>query len=304
MTFQTMLKAGVCASAVSGLFVSCTLAAREAEPLRLAPSSKWNLHEAEDSCRLLRTFGEGNDKVAFYIERFEPGDEFSMLVAGRPFRSISSRSYAMVRFGDAQPPTSVDFLPGSLPEFEPALIFSSTWFGSQRIDGKETSKASPDGGIISGDFSPEAEAAITYISVNRAGFKDVILETGSMGAPMAAMRKCTEGLLTAWGIDVEKHRNLAVRARPLESPQNWMRSADYPDDMLSKGYQGIVNFRMSIDANGSPAECHIQNSTQPQEFDQAVCASMMRNARFEPARTKEGEQIASYWRETVRFVIP
>lgn len=304
MTYQNAFKAGVCSIAAAGLFGSSVpISAKEPGPLRLAPSSKWNLHAADDSCRLLRTFGEGNDKVAFYLERFEPGRSFSMMVAGRPFRSISARNYADVRFGDAQQPIELKFMPGSLPEFDPALIFQSTRFDAKQV--KEEQADGPEllGGGKPDRFSPDDEAAITTISINRAGLKEVVLETGSLGAPMAAMRKCTFDLLVSWGVDVEKHRNLARRAKPIVPPQEWIKSSDYPKGLLRQGYQGIVDFRMSVDASGAATACHIQKSTRPEEFDKIVCDAMMRRARFEPAITKDGEAIASYWRTSVRFQI-
>ena len=306
MTYQNAFKAGVCCIAAAGLFgSSLSNSAKEQEPLRLAPSSKWNLHAADDSCRLLRSFGEGKDKVAFFLERFEPGHSFSMLVAGRPFRSISSRDYANVRFGDAQQPVEVKFMPGSLTDYDPALIFRSTWFGAQQVEDGENEAdddGMPDSAMIK-RFQPEEEAAIEYISVNRAGMKEVVLETGSMGAPMAAMRLCTDNLLKTWGIDIDKHRSLASEPKPLSPPQSWLKSSDYPSGLLRKGVQGIVNFRLSVDPTGTPTACHIQQSTRPVEFDKTVCDLLMRRARFEPAVTKNGEAIASYWRNTVVFTV-
>ena len=306
MTYKRAFKAGVCSIAAAGLFGSSVpISAKGPVPLRLAPSSKWNLHVADDSCRLLRTFGEGKNKVAFYLERFEPGQSFSMLVAGSPFRSISSRNYADVRFGDAQQPVEVKFMPGSLADYDPALIFRSTRFGAGQSEENEseTSEDSNSGRATTKRFRPEQEAAIDYISVNRAGMKEVVLETGSMGAPMAAMRQCTDNLLTTWGIDIDKHRSLASRPKPLTPPQSWLKSSDYPKGLVRQGVQGIVNFRLSVDPTGTPTACHIQQSTRPVEFDKTVCDLLMRRARFEPAVTKNGEAIASYWRNTVVFTV-
>ncbi len=42
------------------------------EPLRLSPSSKWNVHYAEDSCRMGRSFGEGDQKVILVADRYQP----------------------------------------------------------------------------------------------------------------------------------------------------------------------------------------------------------------------------------------
>ena len=288
----------------SGVLPMSPLAAKDETALRLKPSSNWHMHYADDSCRIMRTFGEGKQKVAFYLERFEPGDRFSMLAAGRPFRSISKREYAFIRFGESQVTTRLNFTTASLPDFEPAMIFAVTWFGAQPTDDDKISEPQAQKDVFSQTFAPEAEGAIKWVSVKRPNQKAVVLETGSMGGPMAAMRKCTDQLLTGWGIDIEKHRDLASRVKPANNPGRWARSGDYPSHLLSKGQQGMVHFRLSVDSHGNPTECHIQKSTRPEGFDKAVCDALMRRARFEPAKTKEGESIASYWRSTARFVIP
>jgi hypothetical protein len=74
--------------------------------------------------------------------------------------------------------------------------------------------------------------------------------------------------------------------------------------MLGIGQPAIVEFRLSIGADGVPLACHIQETTRPKEFDNAVCKSLMRRARFEPALDATGTAITSYYRNTVRFQIP
>ncbi len=302
MSIERILTAGLFFIAAFGLFVGGAQA-QDDDALRLKPSSKWVMHHADDSCRLMRIFGEGKNKVAFYIERYEPGDYFVMLAAGRPFKSVSRSEHAFVRFGETHQETRLNFAPGSLADYEPAMIFQSTWFDARSVDGKPARKPGDRRDIFSQTYAPEAETAIDWISIRRPRKEAVVLETGSMGSPMEAMRHCTDQLLTGWGIDLEKHRNLAQAVKPTGSPGDWVRASDYPSQLLRAGQQGIVRFRLSVGADGVPTDCHIQQSTRPEGFDRAVCAALMRKARFEPARTKSSEAIASYWRSTVRFAI-
>jgi len=53
-----------------------------AEPVRLQPSSPWVVDYAENSCRLIRDFGEGKDKTKLAFESESPG-EVDMLAIGR-----------------------------------------------------------------------------------------------------------------------------------------------------------------------------------------------------------------------------
>lgn len=58
------------------------------QPIRLQPSSPWVVDYAENSCRLVRTFGEGKDKTKFALESESPG-QVDMLVIGKPLSNYS-----------------------------------------------------------------------------------------------------------------------------------------------------------------------------------------------------------------------
>jgi outer membrane biosynthesis protein TonB len=125
-----------------------------------------------------------------------------------------------------------------------------------------------------------------------------------MRAPLAALDTCIDNLLTSWGIDVEKHKTLSQQTKPLKSPAKWVVSSDYPVGMLSAGQPALVNFRLSIGPDGAPTGCYIQATTRPKEFDNAVCKSVMKRARFSPALDAQGQPLASYYQNSVYFEIP
>lgn len=304
MHLLNVFRAGVCISASLGLVLSSDVShARDDREVRLQPSSKWHLDYADDSCRIARRFGDGESKVLFYIERYQPGDSFTMVAAGKPLKTSRDQTY--VQFGAYEAEQKSNILRGSLEELKPALIFSTIQIAKtppKRKTKDETSQVKVPN-IFGQKLSPEREAAVTWIRLKSGSSKAVILETGSLGEPMKAMRQCTADLLTHWGIDLEKHRDLANMPKPKGSPAYWLRAKDYPTTLLRQRQQGLVKFRLSIDDQGIPTQCHIQRSTRPEGFDTAVCEGLMKRARFEPARTRDGEAIASYWRSTVRFEI-
>ena len=308
MNAQNILKVGTCAIAGAGLLLGTPALATEAQgpqsdTLNLKPSSRWHLQFADDSCRLARFFGEGQQRTAFYLERYEPGDGFVMTVAGKPFKQRRYRSEISVQFGSHLSAQNQYFTLGSVGAYEPALIFSSMKFADKNEeDDAPELDAAPD--VFGQDFAPEAEAAISWIRFRYKKKNAIVLETGSLGDPMKVMRNCTDDLLKHWGIDLDKHKNLARLPEPKTNIGRWVTPKDYPLDLLSSGHQGIVHFRLSVGADGKPTDCHIQQSTRPEGFDRAVCRALMKRARFEPAVTKDGEKIASYWRNTVRFQIP
>lgn len=280
-----------------------TVAAKE--PLRLKPSSKWNVHYAEDSCRMGRSFGEGDQKVVLVIDRYQPGDALRLSFIGKPAYTYMNEGDVRLRFGPAEAEQEVQFYPGRLDNKTPTLIIR----GAVRLAPRSPEEIAAYEASIKAkrfdfewpDITPEQEAAVTFIEVKRAVRQPFILETGSLGAPLAALEKCTDELLDHWDIDVAKHAALSRKLKPGSNPGDWVTSRDYPTEMWMMGKRAIVQFRLNVDAAGKPTACHIQQSTRPKAFDDAVCKAIMRNAKFEPALDAGGNPIASYWLNSVTF---
>lgn len=290
-------------------------ASDEDDPLVLEPTSPWRLEYAEDSCRLLRIFGEGDDKTVFFIERYEPGDSFFMLVAaktlrttrviGRTRQALQRRNGPDFHFGphgyEHDGPSQAGTFGDSPAAMVSGMRLVAPTDPEDEDDKFDPAEAALDTDIFEQDVPAAQEAAIFWLEVRQGRSRPVRLALGSMGAPMAAMRTCTDELLTHWGIDLEAHRGLTRAVAPKSDPGHWVRSSDYPTDLLFRGAQGLVQFRLSVGADGAPTQCHIQTSTRPEGFDKAVCDALMRRASFEPALDANGEPIASYWRSSVRF---
>src|SRR3954470_11943176 len=71
-------------------FFSCLAAApllmAATQPVRLQPSGPWMVDYAENSCRLVRTFGDGGGKAVFALES-EARDQVDMLLVGNPLHT-------------------------------------------------------------------------------------------------------------------------------------------------------------------------------------------------------------------------
>lgn len=280
--------------------------AAQKQPLTLNPSSKWIASYDEDSCRLIRQFGSGNDSVVAIFDRFGPNDRFQLTLAGKPVKARSESRPARLKFGPIEEQQDVDFFTGSLGEDKPALIFQSSLriAAINEAEQKAFKKWDKNSDYQLPPISAERKAAVTYLSIGRPLRKPIELQLGSMEKPFAALSTCIDELMTHWGIDIEKHKNLSRTARPDSNPGNWVNAYDYPTNMLRQGQPAVVQFRVDIDDKGEVTGCHIQKTTRPKEFDDAVCKSLMKRARFLPALDAEGQPIASYWRSTVRFQIP
>lgn len=188
----------------------------------------------------------------------------------------------------------------------PALVLTSPLRLHDTVDEAKVRKEALDTGnhnYRSPPVTPAQEEAITHIELSGRFLPHVILETGSLGKVMGKVRECTDQLLTEWGLDVARHKNLSVGAQPVTSPGRWLNSNDYPMHLVMRGVRGIVNFRLMVDEEGRATSCHIQQSTRPAEFDEVVCKAIMRRAKFNPARDGEGLPLPSYYNDTVRFSV-
>lgn len=294
------------AAAVAALCLPGPAAAKSREPLRLQPSSKWNVHYADDSCRMGRSFGEGDQKVTLIVDRYEPGDSIRLSFIGKPAYSSLNQGDVQIRFGPDEAMQEIAFYPASLNK-TPALMLRSTLRIAARSEADlaayEAAMKAENYGFDWPSITPEQERAVTFIEVKKSIRQPFILETGSLGAPFEALRKCTDSLLEHWGIDVAKHAALKRSVTPKSSPGRWVTSDDYPSEMLLLGKRAIVQFRLNVDAAGLPTTCHIQQSTRPKAFDDAVCKAIMRRAKFDPALDAGGNPIASYWMNSVIFQI-
>ena len=272
------------------------------EPLRLAPSSQWHVNYAPDSCRLARAFGTGDQQVILALDRFQPGPAVYMTLAGEPMKVRGDVRRVLLRFGPNDPQFEKNFTPGSLEGGQAALVvgggmlitgYDPAWAESQKD--VKLRKAQP--------IDPALYAAIRFLELRIAGKQTVILETGSMAAAEKQLAACTDDLLRGWSIDVEAHKSLTRSAIPASNPGSWMNDNDYPPEMRYRGHQGLVHFRLIVDEKGKPMSCHIQLSTRPKEFEDAVCKGIMKRASFEPALDAAGKPVASYYLNSVRFMM-
>ncbi|MBN9788406.1 hypothetical protein DMP17_07350 [Pseudonocardia sp. TMWB2A] len=287
LAFLTMLPA---TQAVAG----------EEQPVRLQSSSKWVVNYADNGCRLLRQFGAGDEMVTLIMNRYGPEDDFQMTLAGKPLRKFFGAREVLVQFGPKEQAQEKEFEEGSLGDV-PALIFS--YMGVEKIEGYTVADAIARLSAPK-EIAPERFAAISYLSVGKKQQAPLILETGALQKPFAALSACTDNLVESWGFDIQKEKTLQRRATPKDNYTSWIRTIDYPTDMLRAGQPAMVQFRLDVDATGAVTACHILETTRPKAFDDAVCHSMVKRANFEPAIDREGKPVASYFRRTVRFRIP
>lgn len=276
-----------------------------ADPLRLKPSSKWNVHYFNDSCRLSRTFGEGDRRVTLMADQFAPAEHFQLILVGKlaDRESLGRPLKGAVRFGPAEQESKVTAMMGDMQR-QPALLVNGV---IELAPPSEAEIAAMKQGARTGVpyFRPPIgaarEAAATWLHVRVEGGRDFVLETGPMDKPLAALRACAWDTVATWGLDVEQQK--ALRRNPIPRNPPWLRASDYPTDMVWEGQQAVIHARLMVDETGRPTSCHIQASSRPKEFDKAVCDAFMKRAKFDPALDAQGKPVRSYWQTSVLFRI-
>ena len=276
------------------------------EPIRLKPTSNWHLDYADDSCRLARKFGTGDDEIMLLLDQFEPGDSFHMIVAGSKLRPKTATMFLDVslRFGPDEEDFETKVTPGDLGT-KRALIFS----GERIAALTDTEKALADEHKKTGvpvtlpPIGNARESAVRWVEIKGATRDNLILEVGPMSKALDALRACSWDTVKLWGLDVEEQKTLSRAPIATRSLDTWFSADDYPKNLVLNGVQGNVNFRLIIDEAGKIESCNIQKSTRPMEFDELVCKLATKRGRFKPALDAAGKPVRSYYRQTIAFRI-
>lgn len=262
----------------------------------LQPSSPWNLRYDEDKCRMVRKFGEGEQSVTLLLDQTGIEPYYTLTLIGHPI-DASYGKFMRVKFGNEQP-SERSHIKGKLGDDTPLVAMH----GVNLAPVPELGDSDIETAIEA--IGPVREAAIDHISFSKGLDDPLTLATGSLGEPLAAMRKCANDLVQYLGVSDGPNPNLSKAAQPKGSPGTWVTDQDYPTAMINRDEEGVVQFRLTVDGRGKPTSCHIARSTRPQVFDDIVCLALLKRAEFTPALDLEGKPVASYYRSAVRFSIP
>lgn len=273
--------------------ISCASAALGREPVALAPTEPWRVHYAEDSCLMVRSFGQGDDRVAVRFEQTAPGHQFSLTLIGKSLKASEPFTRAATTFLPVGKRNAYERVAsGATTDSKlPLLIFESVFLLGP-VEKAEDLAA----------FDWTQAGSIDSMLVEFRG-KSLLLGLGRMQKVLGAMDACTDELLTHWGLDAVAQRTLRQPPKPLSSPGNWLRGDDYPAEALAKGGNAIVRFRLTVDATGKVIGCAVPSATQGPEFAKITCSGISKRARFDPALDKDGKPIASYYVSSVRWMV-
>jgi len=268
----------------------------QAKTTTLTPYTAWNVDYGEKICTLRRGFGSTEKRSILIMNRFGPSDTFQLTIVSDEFKSFEQGQSLSLQFGEQKPRRITSVIPGKAGTQASTLFFPNVSL-AEEIGGKHDEDDDWDPPV-----PPATEAATKSIAIASSGHER-IFETGPLDKPFEALRKCTDNLVATWGLDPKQQATLSQRAKPLTRPSRWLASSDYPRAMLNVGKQAQVNFRLSIGANGAPTGCEVQSSYNDKKFDDVTCAILLRRARFSPALDAARAPVASYYLNTVRWIV-
>lgn len=288
---------------LSGALIAIWPSIVAAKEFRLPSSSKWQMDYATDSCQLARQFGEGENQTIVLFTRYEPSPHFDLSVIGKPVGSPEGRIPVRLRFG-----TSGDFVQSEAMvgqgDKKSALFLTGRLdnIDIREFDSDDVQNMSTAQLTRLQTIAPETERAVSSMTLV-AKSRTLVLELGSMGAPMAEMRKCVSDLIKSWGLDPDEQAALVSRPQPKNYLGGWITSSDYPTVSSVRGEQAIIRFRLMVNAMGETTACVVQSAIAKGDFAATTCDLLKRRARFEPARNTSNQSVASYFVGKVQWVI-
>lgn len=284
-----------------------------AEPVRLQPSSPWIVDYGENSCRLIRTLGQGKALTKFVLESAAPG-QMDMLVMGKPLATYQEQVPA--RFLPVGVATFDGRVAETVTNHDPAILWSNIRMIPDPVFDqvqKETqervrnpAERPPPLNLAEQQTRKlqreQFAAGATELEIQARRGRPVILETGSLGAAIKAWDKCGEDSLRDWGVDPTLEEKI-VRPVWALNPRGWLFGNDYPADLLNRGKESEVAVRLLIDANGRVTKCTGLSHFAEKEFNQITCDLIMKRARFAPAELADGTRVPSYSTRRINFRI-
>ncbi len=281
---------------IFGLALQPVAAAAADKPAQhFKPTGPWAMEYADEGCRLIRNFSDGETEFTLAFERFSLGVSLRLGLAGTGLRFARSGNDLDYRYGDAKVRHS-EVLDSVLADGRSAILLPEATLIDEEEAGRLTGATLPE--VLKAEM--ETAGRISTITFFRRVGAPIALDLGAMAAPMKAMQRCVDDLVTGWGIDIARLATSKQWPKPTSDPVRWVSPADYPRTMLRAGLGGLVRVRLVIGEDGAIEKCMVEVA-KPGDFEKLVCGNIAKRAKFTPALDAEGKPMRSYWTRSWRF---
>lgn len=253
------------------------------------PAGDWTADYGDDYCRLIRTFSDGKETLSLALERTQPGDFLRLIFVGdalKPYRSAEELGYQFLPGGAAG---KTRYVRAETTDGNPFLGLDTVTLTAFAVTPGTTPPAYNQAKEL------EAARGVTALALGEGLTSPVLIETGSLRAPMAAMQTCTDDLLTVWKLDPARHKAMTAPPVPDPAPNGVLPMGTIPFTEFGKFAGGANQVRLMIGADGKPTACTVYQPTLDAPLNQRICAALLDKATFQPAEDAAGQPMASYW---------
>ena len=274
---------------------ACVSPAAARAPVELAPLTPWNLHYADNSCQLARTFGDAANPTTLVFNRLLPTSDMTLMVFGGGLRARQGSGEAKASF---LPFPEHEFVTLGVAETVDKRVPAIMWTGINLLPGYQHSEYKP--GVRTPRNPAEVEALraleagtagkVTALQVREPSGRRLVLKTGSLGRALALMRDCGKEQLARWGFDPAVTERILYPARSQRSLADLFDSSDYPRKALFFGNEAIVSARLHVGTDGKVTRCVSLTPYKEPAFGEVVCRNLSK-AAFDPAELADGTRV-------------
>lgn len=137
----------------------------------------------------------------------------------------------------------------------------------------------------------------------RAGDFNTTFALRNIAGAMKALAACEKDLIIDWGMDPAVLASIETPAYH-RNVVSLFSTNDYPSEAISRHEQGTAGVHYRIGTDGKVSDCRVVESSGSKALDRQTCAIITKRVRFEPAKTKSGEPVASMGFQRIRWEMP
>jgi TonB family protein len=244
----------------------------------LQPTSKWLGNYGDNSCEMVRDFGEATKPMELVVRPLTGADnwQFELRYNGvAPKLTSGSARLGMYTSSSAKSAVGsyVDAALSPDDHFDRAMMFEIPRRQLADLGSAEV---------------------ITFVY----GTRHTSLAPGLLSAVTAELKRCEDDLVESWGYDPKVMNGLKSPPMPI-SPELWFASKDWPAKESKES--GPARIRFTVGADGSVSKCALVATSGSKSFDDKACQTISAKARFKPAIDANGQPVATlYVWEVVR----
>lgn len=258
---------------------------RSASP---STSMAGEVEQTPERCVARAQFSSNDRQAIVQLTRYAPASFFEVTVAGSGLRADETEPRVTVA------PSQMALAANGIQPIASGDLGGAAF--TLALPANELSTNRPV--IETRRIADQIAASIQYMRIEGLFSETIHLETGSSADFLIGLNRCTDALVSSWGLDPAEQRAATRGARPI----NYQAQADaglrFSGPQTPSVYQ--ARLLVLIDNTGHVTECRTIPADAPLDKE-AGCRQMKRDVRYEPALDSTGQPIASYGFSTMIF---